>query len=48
MLANWEGFWDTINGMFINPTNTLQWIDLSFNDIKTIDQVSCSVRNSTS
>ena len=42
MLSNWEGFWDTVEGLFINPSNTLQWLDLSFNDIKTIDQVSNS------
>ena len=39
MLSNWEGFEETIDSLFVNPSANLQWLDLSFNDLKTIDKV---------
>lgn len=39
LLTNWDGFADVIHKLFVNPALTLSWIDLSFNDIRTIDEV---------
>lgn len=39
MLASWEGFLEILDLMIIEPHNNLQWLDFSFNDLKTIDEV---------
>lgn len=39
MLSDWDGFIETLQTMFIDPLVHLQWLDLSFNDLKTIDKV---------
>ena len=41
MLNLWDDFSKTIHKLFADPAETLAWIDLSFNDFKTIDVV-CS------
>ena len=40
MLKSWEGFWPAIQKLFMEPVLQLQWIDFSFNDLRTIDAVS--------
>ena len=40
MLADWEGFWSTITELYVDPVLSLQWLDLSFNELRTIDLVS--------
>ena len=40
ILNSWEGFWMVIEKVFVEPALQLQWIDFSFNDLKTIDDVS--------
>ena len=43
MLGDWEGFSETMAKLFLEPTTHLAWLDLAFNDLKTIDSVSaCS------
>jgi Leucine-rich repeat (LRR) protein len=37
MLSNWDGFVDTITALFVDHSSHLQWLDLSFNDLKIID-----------
>ena len=39
MLGSWEGFLEILDLMIIEPHNNLQWLDFSFNDLKTIDEV---------
>ena len=39
MLANWTDFSSTTHQLFVDPALTLAWIDLSFNDLRTIDEV---------
>ena len=39
MLASWEGFLEILDLMIIESHNNLQWLDFSFNDLKTIDEV---------
>lgn len=39
MLGSWEGFLEILDLMIIEPYNNLQWLDFSFNDLKTIDEV---------
>ena len=39
MLTTWDFFNDTICRLFVDPVLTLAWIDLSFNDFRTIDEV---------
>lgn len=31
---------DTLEALIVNPTLNLAWLDLSFNDLKSIDSVS--------
>ena len=40
MLKSWEAFWPAIQKLFLEPAVQLQWIDFSFNDLRTIDAVS--------
>ena len=40
LLAEWEGFMDTLDALVVNPATNLAWLDLSFNDLKSIDSVS--------
>ena len=40
MISKWEGFWETLSGLFVDPSKNLQWLDLSFNDLREIDKVS--------
>ena len=40
MLSNWIDFRSTIERIFVDPGQTLSWLDLSFNDLRTIDEVS--------
>jgi hypothetical protein len=40
ILNSWEGFWMSLEKLFVEPVLQLQWIDFSFNDLKTIDAVS--------
>lgn len=40
MLGDWENFLPTVCKLFVEPTTRLAWIDLSFNDLRTIDKVS--------
>ena len=45
ILNSWDGFWMSLEKLFVEPALQLQWIDFSFNDLKTIDAVS-SARHS--
>ncbi len=40
MLMDWEGLVDTTQRLLVSPTSQLRWLNLSFNDLKTIDSVS--------
>lgn len=40
MIVNWDGLLDTMERLLVNPTANLRWLDLSFNDLQTIDSVS--------
>ena len=40
ILNSWDGFWMSLEKLFVEPVLQLQWIDFSFNDLKTIDAVS--------
>ena len=40
MLGDWEDFLPTMRKLFVEPTTRLAWIDLSFNDLRTVDKVS--------
>ena len=40
ILNSWDGFWMSMEKLFVEPALQLQWIDFSFNDLKTIDAVS--------
>ena len=40
ILNSWDGFWMSLEKLFVEPALQLQWIDFSFNDLKTIDAVS--------
>ena len=42
MLTSWEGFWSTLGDLYIDPAATLHWLDVSFNDLRSIDQVKFS------
>ena len=44
MLKSWEGFWPAIERLFVEPAMHLQWIDFSFNDLRTIDAVSLKLK----
>ena len=39
LLSDWSGLRDALLALFVEPAKTLGWIDLSFNDLKTIDEV---------
>ena len=39
LLSGWDGLRSTLLELFVDPAKTLGWIDLSFNDLKTIDEV---------
>lgn len=39
MLTQWVNFRSTLHKLFVDPELTLAWIDLSFNDLRTIDEV---------
>ena len=39
MLSDWEGFSDTVSRLFVDHRTHLRWLDLSFNDMTTIDAV---------
>lgn len=39
ILIVWDGFMSSISKLFEDPTSKLGWIDFSFNDLKTIDEV---------
>ena len=43
MLADWDGFSETMVKLFLEPASHLAWLDLAFNDLKTIDCVSASL-----
>lgn len=38
-LTMWEGFSETLRRLFVDHTAHLCWLDLAFNDIRTIDAV---------
>ena len=40
LLSDWAGFMDTLEALIVNPAHNLAWLDLSFNDLKSIDSVS--------
>ena len=40
ILNSWDGFMSTISKLFEDPSTRLGWIDFSFNDLRTIDDVS--------
>ena len=40
ILNSWDGFWLSLEKLFVEPALQLQWIDFSFNDLRTIDAVS--------
>lgn len=42
MLGDWYGFSKTMVKLFLEPARHLAWLDLAFNDLKTIDSVSAS------
>ena len=39
ILFSWDGFMSTITQLFEDPATKLGWIDFSFNDLRTIDNV---------
>ncbi len=39
ILVVWDGFMSSIFKLFEDPISKLGWIDFSFNDLKTIDEV---------
>lgn len=39
MLNSWDGFASTVRGLLLNPLQ-LAWVDLSFNDLRSISSVS--------
>ena len=39
LLNQWEGFTSTMHRLFVDPARTLAWIDLSFNDLRSINEV---------
>ncbi len=39
ILVVWDGFMSSICKLFEDPVSKLGWIDFSFNDLKTIDEV---------
>ena len=43
MLNRWEGFSETVGRLFVQHTEHLCWLDLSFNELRTIDDVSVRV-----
>ena len=43
ILNSWDGFWMSLEKLFVEPALQLQWIDFSFNDLKTIDEVSSAI-----
>lgn len=43
MLTHWDDFSSTLHKLFVDPARQLGWIDLSFNDLRTIDDVSSRV-----
>ena len=43
MLNSWEGFSETVGKLFVQHTEHLCWLDLSFNELRTIDDVSVCV-----
>lgn len=43
MLTDWDDFNSIIHMLFVNPSQTLFWIDMSFNDLRTIDSVSHTI-----
>ena len=40
ILNSWDGFWMSLEKLFVEPALQLHWIDFSFNDLRTIDAVS--------
>ena len=40
LLSEWDGFLDTVGKLVAGASASLQWLDFSFNDFKTIDTVS--------
>ena len=42
LLADWDGFTDAVHRLFEAPSR-LAWVDLSYNDLRTIDKVSCYI-----
>ena len=40
MLVDWEEFSDVVGRLLVDPASNLRWLDLSFNDLRTIDSVS--------
>ncbi len=39
MIVDWEGLLDSVERLLVAPSANLRWLDLSFNDLKTIDSV---------
>lgn len=40
ILSGWNGFMVSVSQLFESPVDKLKWIDFSFNDLRTIDEVS--------
>ena len=47
LLSDWGGFMDTLEALIVNPTLNLAWLDLSFNDLKSIDSALLQLPNLT-
>eukprot|EP00731_Ephydatia_muelleri_P030996 Em0022g510a len=47
LLSDWAGFMDTLEALIVNPAHNLAWLDLSFNDLKSIDSAILQLPNLT-
>lgn len=47
MLGDWYGFSKTMVKLFLEPARHLAWLDLAFNDLKTIDSAILDLPNLT-
>jgi hypothetical protein len=39
LIGHWDDFSSTMHQLFVDPALTLSWIDLSFNELRTINDV---------
>ena len=39
LIAHWDDFTTAIQQLFVDPVQTLAWIDFSFNELRTISEV---------